>query len=180
MVDLKETQIPTPGIVAEAANSIKESGEFKRGLTGNEVSSLVKGVVGEIVTGNPQVQGNIPFMNVEIANGAAEIKGSVRVEKPLGATVGVDMELKNNPDGSNSIILGNIKISPKADNFVGGAVLKGLNLENKAKQALSNPTQALKTYLGQEMKKQGVDLKDVAMKFTSDDKFTILLRGSSR
>lgn len=179
MPDRGEVALPTPHIVIEAAEAIKSSGEFKRGLAGNEVSGLVKGIVSELVTSNPSVRGSIPFMDVAINQGQANVRGTIRVDAPLGATVGIGLILRNARNGSNSVELGGLKVEPKADNFVGGMALKALNLEGKAREALSNPTQALNTYLSAEMKKQGVRLEGIAMKFTSDDKFTILLRGKT-
>lgn len=179
MQNSNEVRLPTPQIVLEAAQSIKTAGEFKKGLTGMEVSGLVKGIVSELVTSNPQVKGSIPFMDVKINQGRADIKGTIRIESPIGATVGVAMVLKNASSGKNAIELGMLKIDPKADGFVGRIALGALNLEEKAKAALSNPTDALNVYLTKEMRKQNVKLEGIAMKFTADNKFTILLRGSS-
>ena len=178
MPNSNEVRLPTPSIVLEAAQSIRTSGQFKKGLTGTDVSGLVKGIVGELVTSNPQVKGSIPFMYVKIHQGYADIKGIIRIEKPIGATVGVTMTLKNASSGNNSIELGGLKTDQKADNIVGKVALAALSLESTARLALSNPTDALNKYLTKEMKGQCVKLEGIAMKFTTDDKFTVLLRGS--
>lgn len=178
MPDYREVKLPTPSIVLEASEAIKSGGEFKKGLTGQEVSVLIKGVVGELVTSNPQVKGGIPFMDVKISQGQADVKGTIRIDSPIGATAGVDLVLKNNRNGSNSLELGGLKINAKADNFVGNLALKAVDIEGKARQILSDPTKALSGYLTEEMRKQGVKLEGVAMKFTEDDKFTVLLRGT--
>lgn len=176
--DRDEVKLQTPHIVTEAAEAIKAEGQFKRGLNGQEVSGLIKGIVSELVTSNPQVEGNIPFMDVTINQGKADVKGTIRVNKPIGATVGIGIALINARNGSNSIELGSLKVESKADNLVGKMALGALNIEKKAREALANPTDALNTYLSKEMRTQGVRLEGIAMKFTSDDKFTVLLRGS--
>jgi hypothetical protein len=174
----EQIKVRIPHIVIEAAEAIKTREQFKRGLTGIEVAGLVKGIVGELVTGNSQVVGNIPLMDVKILQGRAEVMGTIRVDKPIGASIGVSITLINALNGSNSIELGNLKVESHADNFIGSAALKALNIEKKARETLANPTDALKIYLTNELKTQGVRLGGIAMKFTSDDKFTILLRGS--
>lgn len=177
MPDRDEVKLPTPGIVIEATDAIKKDGKFEKGLSANEVSGLIKGIVGELVTSNPQVKGNIPFMDVKIASGQADIKGTIRIDSPLGATVGVEIKLKNNERKNNSIALGGLHIDPKADSFIGKMALKALDMEGKAREVLSDPNQALSSYLTAEMKSQGVKLEGIGMKFTPDDKFTVSLRG---
>lgn len=177
MPDRNEVKLPTPGIVIEASDSIKKTGRFEKGLSANEVSGLIKGIVGELVTSNPQVKGNIPFMDVKIINGQADIKGTIRIDSPLGATVGVEIKLKNNKRKNNSISLGGLEIDPKADSFIGKMALKALDIEGKAREALSNPNQALSAYLKEEMRAQGVKLEGVGMNFTPDGKFMVTLQG---
>lgn len=174
----RKTRLPTPHIVIEAAEVIKTQGKFERGLTGTEVSGLVRGIVSELVTGNPQVEGTIPFMDVAINQGKADVKGTIRVNKPIGATIGVDITLINARNGSSTIELGGLKVNSKADNFVGRIALGALDIEGKARQALAKPADALNTYLTKEMKAQGVKLEGTEMKFTPDNKFDILLKGS--
>lgn len=176
--DRDEVKLQTPHIVTEAAEAIKTEGQFRRRLNGQEVSGLIRGIVSELVTGNPQVEGSIPFMNVTISQGKADVKGTIRVDKPIGVTVGIGIVLINARNGSNSIGLGDLRIESRADNFVGKMALGVLNIEKKAREALANPTDALNTYLSNEMRTQGVRLEGIAMKFTLDDKFTVLLRGS--
>lgn len=179
MPDQKEVKLPTPAIVKEASEAIRVSGQFKKGLNGQEVSGLIKGVVGDLVTNNPQVKGGVPFMDVKISGGQADIKGTIRVESPIGATIGVDIILRNHRGGGNRIELGNLRVDPKADGLVGSLALKALDIEGKARGVLSDPTQALNIYLTTEMRKQGIKLDGIAMKFTQDDKFTVLLKGAS-
>lgn len=178
MPDRKPEGLPTPQIVIDAADAIKTKGKFQRDLTGPEVAGLVKGIVSELVTGNPQVKGNIPFMDVQIDRGQANVKGTIRIDKPIGATVGVDIQLVNALNVSDSIRLGDLKIQPKADNFIGGAALKALNIEKMARQTLQNPTNALKEYLAGEMRGQGARLDSISMRFTPENKFAVSLGGS--
>jgi len=179
MPDQKELRIETPAIVHEASAQIKANGEFKKGLTGQEIEGMMKGIVGGILSGNPSVEANVPFMSVGIREGKGEAKATIRIDRPIGATVTADIVLANHPAGKNALVLDDLKVDAKADGLAGKIALKAINVEAQVRKALADPTQALTDYLGAELRKDGVRLEGIAMKFTQDDRLTVLLRGKA-
>ena len=174
-----EIKVDTPEIVHTAATQIKATGEFKQGLTGQEIEGVMKGIVGGVLQGNPSVEAKVPFMSVGIARGKGEAKTTIRIDRPIGATVTADIVLGNERTGKNAIVLDGLKVDAKADNFAGRLALGAVNVEAQVRKALANPTQALTEYLGKELRKDGVLLEGAAMKFTQDDRLTVLLRGKA-
>ena len=177
MTDQKELRIETPAIVHEASARIKETGEFKQGLTGQEIEGMMKGIIGGVMQSNPSVDAKVPFMSVGIKDGKGDAKATIRMEKPIGATVTANIVLANERSGKNQIILDGLSVDAKADSFAGKIALKAVNVEAQVRKALDDPNQALTNYLGTELRKDGVQLEGVAMKFTQDDRLTVLLRG---
>lgn len=179
MAQQTEIKLDTPEIVHQASAKIKETGEFKQGLSSQDIEGMMKGIVGGVLSGNPSVDAKVPFMSVKIADGKGEAKATIRIEKPIGATVTADIVLGNEKTGKNAIILDGLKVDAKADSFAGKLALGAVNVEAQVRKALANPTQALTDYLGGELKKDGVRLEGIAMKFTQDNKLTVLLRGKA-
>ena len=179
MPDQREIQIETPAIVHEASAQIKETGEFKKGLTGQEIEGMMKGIVGGILSGNSSVEANVPFMSVGIKEGKGDARATIRIDRPIGATVTANIVLANEKTGKNAIVLDGLKVDAKADNFAGKLALGAINVEAQVRKALADPTQALTNYLGGELRKDGVKLEGIAMKFTQDDRLTVLLRGKA-
>ena len=177
MPDRKDINIPTPEIVVTATQQIKETGRFRQGLGDQEIASLLKGFFRGVLQENPAVQANVPLMDIVIGDGKGTAQTTIRMEKPIGATIDANIVLANNPNGTNSLVLKNLKVNTKADGFLGRAALGAVNVEGQVRKALSSPTDALNRYLGQELRKNGVTLTGIATKFTADDKLTILLQG---
>jgi hypothetical protein len=174
-----EIKVDTPEIVHTAATQIKATGEFKQGLTGQEIEGMMKGIVGGVLQGNPSVEAKVPFMSVSIMSGKGEAKATIRIERPIRATVTANIVLGNEKTGKNAIVLDGLKVNTKADNLAGRIALGAINVEARVRKALANPTQALTDYLGGELRKDGVHLEGIAMKFTQDDRLTVLLRGKA-
>ncbi len=159
------------------AAQIKESGRVQRELTGLELADIMKGVVGGLLTGQDTVKASIPTMSVEIGNQQGVVKGSVSVEKPIKADIGIGLTL-GNAQQAQRLRLVALDIQEKAK-FPAKMALKAINIKGKAEKALRDPNQALLTALNGQLESRGVQLTGIGLNF-GDSALSVDLRGSSK
>ncbi|MCH7641228.1 hypothetical protein IID22_03465 [Patescibacteria group bacterium] len=159
----------------QVTQSIKENGSFQRGLTAPEVGNIMNGVVEGLLTGQDRVKVSVPQMDVQIENQRGVVSGSVQVEKPIKATIGINFVLGNDESDPKRIRLVNLQVNEKAG-FAAKMALKAVNVEGKARQALQDPNQALLSALASQLKPKGIKLTGIGLHFT-DDRLGIELKG---
>ena len=120
-------QVP---LFEQVAAELRQNGTFQRDLTGQDVSGIMRGVVQSLVSGQDAVRASIASMNVGIEKQQGSVSGSVRVEKPINATIGVNCVLGNDKTPGR-IRLVSLDIKEEAG-FAAKMALKAVNLKGKA------------------------------------------------
>lgn len=147
----------------EAAQAIKERGSYQRELTAQELAGIMSGVVTGLIQGQESVRASAPIMDVRIENAKGIVNGSVKVEKPIQATIKVNCELDNDSAPSR-IKLAGLDIQQEAG-FAARLALKAVNIEGKAREALRDPNRALGLALGSQLEPRGVKLTGLGLHF---------------
>lgn len=153
-------------IIEQAAAALKETGFFHQELTRADVVGIMQGVVNGLLTDQDKVRAGIPTMDVRIENQQALVTGSVRLEKPIKATIQISCVLANDQKPQR-LRLVRLDIQEKAG-LAARAVLKAVNIKGKAKSALSDPNRALFAALGEQLKPKGIELTGIGLHFREE------------
>lgn len=100
--------------------------------------------------------------------------GSIQVEKPITATIGVRCVLGNDTTPNRLRLVG-LEVDEKAG-FAAKLALKAVNIKGKAQDALRDPNQALFTALGNQLEPKGVKLTGIGLNF-KDTTLAVALSG---
>lgn len=147
----------------EAAQAIKETGGYRREITAKELSSIMSGVIVDLVQGQEVIKASVPVINVKIEEAKGIVNGNVKVEKPIQATINVNLILGNSTE-LNRIKLDELHIQQEAD-FAAKLALKTVNIEGKARETLKDPNQSLGLVLASQLEPRGVKLTEVGLHF---------------
>jgi hypothetical protein len=173
MPDTPELTLQLP-LFDEASQSIKESGSYDRELTAQELAEIMYVVVSGLTQGQESVSASMQKMDVRIENSRGRVNGSVKVEKPIKATIKVMCVLENDvsPD---RIKLADLDIHQEAG-FTARLALKAVNIEGKAREVLRDPNDALGLALASQLERRGVRLTGLGTHFT-ESTLAVSLRG---
>jgi len=160
----------------EAAQKIKETGSYSRELSAQELAGIMSGIVNGLTSGQEAMKATVPTMNVKIEKAKGMVAGSVRVAKPIQATINVNCTLGNDVR-PNRLKLDGLNIQTEAG-FAAKMALKAVNLEGKAKEALQDPNQALGLALASQLEPRGVKLTGVGLHF-NETNLAVSLTGTS-
>lgn len=127
-----------------------------------------------LVAGQRNVRASVPNTAVQIENSQGAATGSVRVESPIQATIKVSCVLGNDAIPSR-IGLVDLDIQQEAG-FTAKFALRAVNVEQKARQALEDPNQALFIALSGQLAARGVRLTELGLHF-NDTTLAVDLRG---
>ena len=100
----------------------------------------------------------------------------MKVEKPINATIGVNLTLGNDTR-SNRLTLVDLDVKEEEAGFAAKLALKAIDIEGKAQEALRDPNQALEMVLGSQLKPKGVKLTRVQMLFKGNNALSAILEG---
>jgi hypothetical protein len=160
----------------EAAQALKEKGVYQRELTAQELAGIMSGIVTSLTQGQEAVKASVPAMTVKIEKAKGIVGGSVKVEKPIQATIKVNCALDNDT-APNRIKLAGLDIQTEAG-FAAKLALKAVNIEGKAREALRDPNQALGLALASQLEPRGVKLTGVGLHF-NEQTLAVNLRGQA-
>jgi len=164
-------------LLDQAAAQIKEGGIFKQDLSPEDLAGIMTGVVGGLLSGQDAVKANVPQMDVHIQGQQGIVKGTIIVEKPIKAEIGINLRLGNDSQPQQLSLL-NLDVTEKAG-MAARLALRAVNIKGKAEKALRNPNQALFTALSTQLESRGVKLSDIGLNF-GQETLAINLRGSSK
>lgn len=169
----RETVGPV-SLLDQAAEMIKEKGTFQRELTSQELADIMGSVVKELTAGQHKVRANVPNMQVRINGQQGIVVGSIRIEKPISATISVRCTLGNDTTPDRLRLVG-LDVKEEAG-VVARMALSHANIKGEALKALNDPNQILFNALGSQLETKGVKLTDIGLNFR-DRTLAVVLRG---
>lgn len=173
MAERAEAVIRLP-LFDQVANALREAGHFEKELSAQELSQIMSGVITSLTAGQEAVRASVPEMQVQIERARGVVAGSVRVEKPIKATIKINCALANDT-APQRLRLDGLTIQQEA-RFAAKMALKAVNIEGKAREALKDPNRALGLALGSQLEPRGVRLTGLGLHF-NERTLAISLRG---
>lgn len=173
MAEGSEKLVSVP-LLDQAASQIKETGSFQKNLTDKELESIMQSVVQGLMTGQEKVKASVPSMQVKIAGQQGIVDGSVRLEKPISATINLRCTLGNDA-ASDRLRLVGLDVKEEAG-FAARIALKAVNIKGKAEDKLRDPNQALFAALGSQLETRGVRLTGIGLHF-QENSLAVTLKG---
>jgi hypothetical protein len=158
----------------QAAIALKETGVFEKELSAQELAQIMSGVITSLTAGQDAVKASVAGMQVQIEKSRGVVRGAVRVEKPIQATIKVNCALANDTS-PQKVRLDGLDIQQEAG-FAAKLALKAVNIEGKAREALQNPNQALGLALGSQLAPRGVQLTGLGLHF-NERSLAVSLKG---
>jgi len=168
----KVVQVP---LFEQVAAELLQNGTFQLDFTGQDVAGIMSKVVESLVLEQDAVRASIASMNVDIERQQGSVSGSVNVEEPINATIGVICVLGNDYRTPGRLRLVQLDIKEQAG-FLAKMALKAANLKGKAQKALSDPNTALTQALSAQLEPKGVKLTETGLQF-KDTALSVSLRG---
>lgn len=160
--------------------NIKETGQFKTELKKDDISSIMKSVVDGLLKENDSVKAEVTQMDVSLIEKQGGIKGKVVIKEPIKANLDIVIGLQNKPGNANSIELQEQGLKVKIDaGFFAKTALNLLDIEGKAKTALSDPNETLLKAMQKKLESKGVSLTGINLQF-SNETLTVSLTGSKK
>ena len=147
----------------EIAQALKEKGSYQRELTAPELASIMSEVVASLLRGQESVSASIPIMEVSIENARGRVLGTVRMEKPIRATINVNCVLVND-NKPDRIKLADLDVQQEAG-LTARLALKAVNIEGKTREVLRDPNRALKQALASQLEQRGILLTVLGLHF---------------
>jgi hypothetical protein len=160
----------------EAAQALKENGSYQRELTSQELASIMAEVVASLLGSQEAVRASIPVMEVRIENAKGVVFGSIRVNKPIQATIKVTCTLVNDTEPGR-IRLADLDIQQEAG-LTAKIALKAANIEGRTRNVLRDPNRALGQALASQLEQRGVKLTGLNLHF-NESTLDIRLNGES-
>lgn len=161
-------------LLEELTAQLEEKGTFQQDLTGEELAGVMRGVFEGLVCDQEGVEADIGDMSAQIEGEQGRFSGTVRVGKPLEATVGGDCLLTND-ETPGRLRLVSLDVREEAG-FIAKVALKAVNVKGIIEKALSDPNGALEIGLARQLESRGVRLTAVELQF-GDKALSVLLRG---
>jgi hypothetical protein len=160
----------------EAAQAIKDVGEYQKELTAQELASIMLGIVIGLTQGQETITASVPALTVKIEKAIGTVVGTVSVEKPIHAVIKVNCVLDNDA-APNRIKLAKLNLHQEAG-FAAKLALKVVDIEGKTKKALRDPNQALREVLASQLGHRGVRLTAIGLHF-NEHTLAVNVRGES-
>lgn len=150
----------------QAAWVIKETGEYKKEFTSQEVKDIMSGFVANVVQNQGAENVWVSKMEVVIEKNKGNIKGIIEVKKPAKVTIGIDCTMDNEKN-IDKIKLVNLDIKTNAG--IGTSLLiMATNVVGKSKESLKDPNNAFKQFLDSQLNPKGVDLTKLGLHFNEN------------
>jgi hypothetical protein len=163
---MTELRVQTP-LLEEVASTLEAGGAYQGQLTGQDVAGIMRGVVDGLLSGQDQVRASVPSMDVRIENNRGSVQGTVQVESPMKFKLGIGCVLGNDRDNRGCLSLVDFKLS--VEGGMGAKLaLKAINLEGKAREALSDPNRALVAALDDQLKDRGLKISEFGATFNNN------------
>ena len=166
-------QIDLP-LLDEAATALRQTGRYECRLTGSELARILASIVQGLLAGQGRVRAADPEMSVVIQNSRGVGSGTVTVQSPISATIRMHTVLENAAEPSR-IRLDDLKVQQEAG-FAAKIALRALDVEGRARTALSDPNRALEIALVSQLATRGVRLTTLGLHFDGDA-LALALRG---
>lgn len=162
-------QIP---LLDQAAAEIAGTGQFQRQLTEVELMSLVNGVMGSLLSGQGNVRAEIERMKIKIAQNQGLVDGSLLVQSPISAQIGIRWLLANDPNSSRTRIATiGLDVLENPHGFRASIALAAVNVRSKAEDALYDPNAALYRSLDSQLRARGVAIAGQSLQFVDNTLF---------
>ena len=165
-------------LLEQAAQALKENGEYKGTLDGNGLSRAMTRAAKSLMADYDDVEAT-PLIRGIIKNNRADVVGTILVREPVNAIVELEIELGNNRINPGKIqLLQEPEVNIHPGNLIStGKILKD-NTSGKIKEKLKDPQELFSNFLDEELEKRGAGLEELSMKF-QDDLLLIELKGES-
>lgn len=150
-------------LLDQAVLMIKETGSFQKELTASELAGIMGSVVQRLTTGQGKIRATVPGVQVRIKEQQGTVAGTIRVEKPITATINVRCTLGNDIT-RNRLRLVALDVEENAG-FAAKIALKAANIRGRAREVLRDPNQAFFNTLGSQLETKGVKLTGIGLNF---------------
>jgi hypothetical protein len=148
-------------IFDEMAESLKKKGSYSKELSEQEVVQIMESIVQNLLTGQQKVKAAVPTPKVHIENDVATVSSETHVESPVKATIAINCKLGNDVSPQRLKLIQS-DIQEKAGPL-DKLKLKAVNVEHRVQKTLSDPNQALRTALENQLQPRGARLTDTAL-----------------
>jgi hypothetical protein len=179
----------TEHIEARIAKALVEQGEFRESISADDLAVILRNVV-YFMFAHQRVAGhdvsilhNVPIMNVEIADGEAQVEFVVHIHKPIVVFIEFNYAMVNNPEAPNAglaIKAGSLRIAEKTRRFdlKAKAALAALNVARIAYHEMSDLSGIIRKTLPHQLQQQNVrgELTDIHLHL-NEESLHVTLRG---
>jgi hypothetical protein len=150
-------------ILDQAAAAIRDTGEYRAGLDGDEVRALVLSVIEALLAEHKHVRAEVVRLEVHMEEAGGVADGAVQILSPVTATLSPTIALENGSDPTR-IQLQELKMKTEAG-IVARTMIAALNLEKQIRSALADPNTALAEVLAPELRTRGAELTGLELHF---------------
>lgn len=165
--------VPLP-LFDEAASALRESGSYRRELSAQELARIMSLIVEGLLSGQEAVRATVSHMDVRIEQGQGVVSSRAEVRSPIKAAVQTDCALGNDTAPGRIRLLGlNVR---QEGGFLAKQAMRAMNIEGKARRALSDPNQALALALRSQLEPRGATLSALGLHF-HEQTLTVVLQG---
>jgi predicted component of type VI protein secretion system len=121
----------------------------------------MESIVQNLLSGQQKVKAAVPTPKVHIENDVATVSSETHVESPVKATIAINCKLGNDVSPQRLKLIQS-DIQEKAGPL-DKLKLKAVNVEHRVQKTLSDPNQALRTALENQLQPRGARLTDTAL-----------------
>ncbi len=164
-------------VINDLTKNLSETGRYQKDLSERDVAEIMGATVnGLMSTYKDQVRAQPPVFNVKIQNEQSIFNGKVKIESPIGATLGLDLTLGVDPEKSGGLKLQNFKLDVQAG-FIQKTAINALNIEGKIRDKLKDPNEALKEGLNFMLNSKGLKVGNIRAFFKTNNTLSIAVIG---
>lgn len=165
--------VPLP-LFDEAAVALRQSGNYRREMTAQELAQIMALIVEGLLSSQQRMRASVPRMEVRIEQGRGIVSGRAEVRSPISASVETNAVLGNDAV-SGRIKLLDLQVRQEAG-FLAKQALRAIDIEGRARRALSDPNQALALALRSQLEPRGALLSALGLHF-NEQSLTVVLQG---
>lgn len=168
-------------IVSEIAESVKRSGEWNKSLNADELRQLMLNVMHSLLKAQSSVHADVNKVDVSLSgcDKKAKIFAAISIFKPISAEANFRFIFGNCSSNKGTVALEDLRVEEFPDNLIARIALGTISLEQKIRNMIATPTQALRNVLSDQLLRHNLKIDDYACVITSGGLFRMCLVGSS-